>query len=166
MRSRDITLIALLSATLTVGKLALSSIPNIEVVTFLVIVYTLEFGIRRSLMTTAVFVTTEILIYGFGTWLLGYYLMWPSLVLMTWFLRNRFKNEYHWAFLSGFYGLSFGLFFALTESVFYGFAYGLAYWIRGIPFDLVHGASNFIVMVILYQPIRSRLGLILKRWNI
>ncbi|NLB20538.1 MAG: hypothetical protein GX829_06885, partial [Clostridium sp.] len=56
------------------------------------------------------------------------------------------------------FGLSFGLLFAIFESFFFGFAYGLAYWLRGIPFDLVHGGSNFVLAIFLYAPMYSLLS--------
>ena len=44
----------LLSASITAGKLALSFIPNIEIVTLLFIVYTVSFGLKRSLLASVV----------------------------------------------------------------------------------------------------------------
>lgn len=153
MRAKDITLIAILSASLTAGKLVLSVVPNVEVVTFLLITYTVLFGFKRAFMTSLIFVTTEILIYGFGTWILGYYIIWPMLVLLTAILSKTLKSEYGYAALAAFYGFSFGLFFALFESVFYGLSYAIPYWISGIPFDIVHGVSNFIIVIVLFKPL-------------
>lgn len=153
MRASDITLIAILSASLTAGKLVLSVVPNIEVVTFLLITYTVLFGFKRAIMTSLVFVTTEILIYGFGTWILGYYIIWPMLVLLTAILSKTVKSEYSYAVLAAIYGFTFGLFFALFESIFYGLSYAIPYWISGIPFDIIHGVSNFIIVLVLFKPL-------------
>ena len=158
MRAKDITLIAILSASLTAGKFVLSVVPNVEIVTFLMILYTVLFGYKRTLMVVAVFVTTEILIYGFGTWLLGYYILWPTLVILTHIISRTLKSEYGYAILSAIYGFTFGLFFALFESLFYGISYAIPYWISGIPFDIVHGTSNFIIMLVLYKPMVKTIG--------
>ena len=83
MKIRDVALIGILSATITAGKLVLSFVPNVEIVTLLFIVYTVVFGVRKSFLASVVFSTTEILIYGFSTWLLGYYLVWPLLIIVT-----------------------------------------------------------------------------------
>ncbi len=154
---QDIALISLLSATITAGKLALAFIPNVEIVTLLFIVYTVAFGFKKTLLASLVFSTTEILIYGFNTWLLGYYLIWPLLIFLTALVKKKFSSEYIFATLAGLFGLFFGLFFALVESVFYGYLYGLSYWLRGIPFDIVHGASNFIVALLLFKPLKNLL---------
>ena len=155
MRTKDIVQISLLSASLTAGKLALSFIPNVEIVSFLFIMYTIHFGFKKAGLASVLFVTTEMLIYGFGTWIMVYYVIWFLLVLVTAILKNRIQGEVGWAIFSAAFGLSFGLLFAFSESFFYGIAYGIQYWIRGIPFDALHMVSNYIVMIILYKPISA-----------
>lgn len=157
MKVKDIVLIAILSASLTAGKLALSFIPNVEIVTLLFIVYTSVFGLKKSLFISLIFSTTEILLYGFSTWLLGYYLIWPLLIILTSILNKFIKSEYGYASLAALFGYLFGFFFAIIESIFYGLAYGLTYWINGIPFDLIHGTANFIIVLILYKKMTNLL---------
>lgn len=155
MNIRSITLIGILSASLTAAKLTLAAVANVELVTFLLMMYTLTIGTRKTMVTALVFVTTEMLIFGFGTWVIGYYVIWLSIVLITGILKKRLKTEYPSAILSMLFGLLFGAAFAINESLFYGFAYGFTYWLRGIPFDLVHAASNFVIMLVLFNPIKK-----------
>ncbi len=157
MRIRDIVLIGLLSAATTAGKLALSFVPNVEIVTLFFILFAVVLGMKRSLFIAVIFITTDILIYGFSTWVLGYYLVWPLLVIIASVLRKKTSSEYAYAALGGLFGLFFGLFFAITESFFYGPAYGLAYWVNGLTFDLVHGVSNFIIVLLMFKPLRNML---------
>lgn len=164
MRAKDIALIGLLSATITAGKLALSFVPNVEIVTLLFIIYTLVFGVKRTLMVSIIFITTEILIYGFSTWLLVYYIIWPVLIIISGILGMKIKTEYGYAFIAGIYGLCFGLFFAIGESFFYGIGYGITYWVRGLPFDILHGFSNFILVVILFNPLKNTLDKQVKKF--
>ena len=159
---REIALIGLMSAALTAGKLALSFLPNVEIVTLLFMVYTAVLGPRRALAASFVFSTTEILLYGFATWLLGYYLYWPLLILITYLLQSTIDSEYGFALLGGLAGLTFGAFFALIESLFYGYVYGFSYWLRGLPFDVIHGVANFIIVLLLYRPLKNLLD---KQWQ-
>lgn len=158
MKARDVVLIGILSASITAGKLALSFIPNVEIVTMLFIVYTVVFGYKRTLLVSLVFVTTEIFIYGFATWLLGYYFIWPLLIVIAEVISRKFKSEYAYAILGAIFGYAFGIFFAVIESFFYGIAYGWAYWLRGLLFDLLHGTSNFIIILLLFNPLKNLLG--------
>ena len=165
MKARDIAIIGLLSASITTGKLVLSFIPNVEIVSLLFIVYTIIFGIKRSIIISIIFSTTEIFIYGFSTWLLGYYLVWPMLIIIIHFAEKIIKTEYGYATIAGLFGFFFGAFFAIAESFFYGYAYGLTYWVRGIPFDILHGVSNFIIVLILFNPTIKAMTYVYKGLN-
>jgi len=149
----DIVLIPMLSATLTSGKMALSFLPNIEIVTLLFMVYTCVFGTRKTLIISIIFSTTEIFFYGVQTWLLVYYIIWPLLIFLSSLLFKTTESEWAFSIFGLIFGLSFGFVFAVFESFFYGLSYGIVYWTRGIPFDLIHGASNFIVILLLYKPL-------------
>jgi energy-coupling factor transport system substrate-specific component len=39
---------------------------------------------------------------------------------------------------------------------------GFAYWIAGIPFDVIHGISNFIIMTALYIPVSNILERVVR----
>lgn len=158
MKAKDIALIGLLSASITAGKLALSFIPNVEIVTLLFIVYTIVFGFKKSIFVSIVFTTTEILIYGISTWITVYYFIWFLLVAITALMKGKIKSEYGYAALGAIFGYAFGIFFAIFESFFYGAAYGWVYWLRGIPFDIIHGTSNFIIILVLFKPLNKVLG--------
>ncbi len=166
MKVQDLVLISILSASITAGKLALSFLPNVEVVSLLFILYTVTLGVKKTWLISVIFATTEIFLYGFSTWVLGYYVVWPILILATGALKGKVKSEYGFAMISGIFGLSFGFFFALFESLFYGIAYGMAYWARGIPLDILHGASNYIIAIILINPLLKVFKSQLKQYYI
>lgn len=152
--SRELIVLSFLSVLITVGKLSLASIPNVEVVSFLFIVYTVVLGWKRSLLISIIFSTTEILIWGFGLWTFGYYLFWPLLVGIAAMLKTRVNTAFGWAIVSGLFGLSFGLLFAIYTAPLTGVPV-LAYWMSGIMFDVVHMVGNFTVMIILFKPVKS-----------
>ena len=166
MKAHDLTLVSILAASLTAGKMVLSVIPNVEIVTFLLMSFTVLFGLKRAIMASIVFVTIEVFIYGFGTWILGYYIIWPALIVLTYFLSRKTRSEYAFAALASAFGFGFGLFFALFESIFYGIGYAIPYWLSGIPFDIVHGVSNFIIVLILFKPITQSVEKIKTRLHV
>lgn len=165
MNIRDIVLIGLFSGIVTVGKLALSFIPNVEIVTLLFIIYTLSLGLKRSILISIVFVTTEIFLYGFSTWILGYYILWPMLIMITSIISRKLNSEYVYAAIAGIFGITFGVYFSIIESIFYGWAYGLAYWVRGIPWDIIHGGANYIVTLTLLKPLTNILSIQMERFK-
>lgn len=108
LKAKDIAVIGLLSASITIGKLALSLVPNVEIVSLLFIVYTIVFGVKHSIIISIIFSTTEIFIYGLSTWLLGYYFIWPMLIFITHIVKKTVKDEYGYATIAGLFGLFWG----------------------------------------------------------
>lgn len=91
---KDIVLIAMLTATLTGGKFALAFLPNIEIVTLLIITYAYVFNLKTSLTATLIFVVLEGFLYGFNTWLIVYIVYWPLLSFATYLLTKLIKPNF------------------------------------------------------------------------
>ena len=53
----------------------------------------------------------------------------------------------------GFFGLFFGLFCSIPYYFIGGPKVGFAWWIAGIPYDLVHCVANFVISVVLFKPL-------------
>ena len=65
LTARDITIMALMVAIIEVSKVALAQIPNVELTSFWIIMFTLYFG-PRIFYVIPVFILIEGLMYGFG----------------------------------------------------------------------------------------------------
>ena len=65
MSARKVVLAGLLGALLVASKEALSAVPGVELVTTLIILYTLELPALAP-WAVAVFVVLQFLLYGFG----------------------------------------------------------------------------------------------------
>jgi energy-coupling factor transport system substrate-specific component len=151
--THHIVLIGLLSALLLVMQVALAPLPNVELVSFLILIYALTLPLSTTLLIALVFVTLQMLVWGMGDWVIGYYWIWPFWVIILYILKPLVKeNEYAWAFISGFWGFAFGILFAINHGVLYGFHYSFIYWTKGISFDIIHAISNYIVILLLLKP--------------
>lgn len=67
-----------------------------------------------------------------------------------------------WAVISGTFGLFFGMLCAIPYLVTGGPAMAAAYWISGIPFDIIHCVSNFFICLILWKPLTKITSAFLK----
>jgi len=141
-------------------KEALSSLPNIEVVTLLFIVFTIYFR-RRMYLVSVCFVLLEILIYGLHVWVIMYLYMWPVLITIV-ILTRKFASTIFYSIISGLFGLLFGAGCALVYIFTRGPGAALAWWIAGIPFDIVHCISNFIICLVLYKPLCLLMNRVVK----
>ena len=150
--TRDITIMALAVAIIEVSKVALAQIPNVELTSFWVIMFTLYFG-PRIFYVIPVFILIEGVMYGFGLWWIMYLYAWPLLAIVALLLR-KMNSAWDWSFVSGLFGLLFGLLCAIPYIFTSGFAGAIAWWIGGIPWDLVHGIANFAIMLVLYKPMK------------
>ena len=151
--AKDITLMALMVAIIEVCKVTLASIPNIELTSFWLIMFTLYFG-KRIFYVIPAFILIESVMYPFGLWVIMYLYAWPLLAITVLLLRKR-NNIWDMAMISGIFGLLFGFLCAIPYLFVSGFAGAFTYWIAGIPFDLIHGIGNFVIMLVLYYPIRT-----------
>lgn len=156
---KDIALIGMMVAVIEVCKALMAHIPNIELTTFWIIMFSLYLG-KRIYYAIPVFILIEGAIYGFGLWWIMYLYLWPSLAILT-RLFKKSDSALTFSIFSGLYGLLFGLFgsipYIFIGSMDGGLMNGLkvafAWWVAGIPWDLVHGIGNFIIMLVLFHPI-------------
>ncbi len=86
--ARAVALVGIMAATLECGKLVLSFLPNIEVVTLLTALYGYVFG-WYGVIATVVFVFLEPLIYGFGSWIITYIVYWPLVAVVFMLLGQK-----------------------------------------------------------------------------
>lgn len=149
---KELVFISVLAGILVISKEILAFLPNIELVSFLVIVYTHSLGCARTVMICTIFSFVEILLYGIGPWTPMYFMVWPLLSLVTHLVKKQCSTEFRLALLSGTFGLAFGLLMSIPY-FFIGFEAGLAYFLKGIPFDLIHGIGNYLVMLVLFPTV-------------
>lgn len=158
---RDIALIGMMIAILEVCKRMLDFLPNIELITFWIIMFTLFLG-KKAIYGVLGFVLIEGMIFGFHVWWIMYLYLWPSLVLVALIFRKN-ESVILWAVISGIFGLLFGLagsipyiFIGAVDGGISGGLYmAFTWWIAGIPWDLIHGIVNFVIMLVLYKPVRA-----------
>ncbi len=163
---KDITLIGMMVAVIEVCKVSLAWAPNIELTTFWLIMFTLFFG-KKIAFVVPVFILIEGTMYGIHLWWIMYLYAWPLLVLVTWIFRKQ-ESVWFWCILSSVFGLSFGFLcsfpYVAIGAVDGGFINGLyagfTWWVAGIPWDIVHGVANFVLMLVLYSPVKSIMKLV------
>ena len=159
--AKDIAIISLMVAIIEVSKFAFASLPNIELTSFWIIIFTLYFH-KRIFIVIPVFILFEFIVYGFGTWWIMYLYAWPLLAGIT-MIFHKVNSSVYWAIVSGVFGLLFGLLCSIPYivigsadgNIVSGLSMAFAWWVAGIPFDIIHGVANFFIMLILYHPIMS-----------
>ena len=155
--AKAIALVGITAATLECAKLALSALPNIEVVTLLIALYGYVFG-WYGVLSAVVFVSIEPIIYGFGTWVVSYYIYWP-LVAFTFMLLGKIRLKNRWLLTLS--ALILTLFFGVLSSLvdvgllsgnFDNFIYRFGvYYARGIVFYAIQLACNAVLFPLAFN---------------
>lgn len=161
LTTKEITLIGIMVALIEACKIAIAWIPNVELTSFWLIMFTLYFG-RKVIYVVPVFIILEGFVYGINLWWIMYLYAWPLLCVLTALLR-KIESAWNLAVLSGIFGLSFGLMCSVPYIILgsmdggiqNGIHAGFTWWVAGIPWDIVHGISNFLIMLVLYRPIKE-----------
>ncbi len=134
-----------------VSQVIMSSLPNIEIVTLLIILTTRKFGFK-ALYSVYVFVMCEILTYGISMWVINYLYVWAILCIVICFVR-KFDNNILFGLIAAIYGLLFGALCSLPYFITGGLSMGISYIISGFWYDVLHCVGNLILTVLLYPPL-------------
>lgn len=154
-KARNLAWMGVLTALLFTGQVVMSFLPNLEIVSLLIILYTIFFGKKVFWMIYG-FVFLEGFLYGFGMWWFQYLYIWSILAMVVLLLRNN-TSALFWSIISGFFGLSFGALCTLPYLFTGGPAAAFSYWVSGLGFDLTHCIGNVVLCLVLFKPLYALL---------
>lgn len=148
---RTYLLLALLGALMFVVQIALAVLPNVELVSVLIMVTATVFG-WKSLISVYIFVVLELLFHGIGIWNIMYLYVWAVLVILV-MLTRRFATPQINAIIAAFFGLFFGTLCSVPYFLTTGIGGGIGWIISGIPYDIIHCVANFILVYFAFTPL-------------
>ena len=157
----DIATCAMMSAMLTTGKLALSWVANVEVVSVLIVLFALSLGLRRTLIAVNCFILTEVMLYPAHIWIPCYFIHFNSFAVIMYLVakpieKSRLKKVMSVllgvlaAFLTFLFGILTTSFEVLIGNSIYSFwkAFGIRY-AAGTWYFVTHITCNFLTVSIL-----------------
>ena len=152
----DVALVGLMVAVIEVFKFVMMGLPNIELTSFWLTLFSRNFG-KKVYFVVPVFVLIEGIIFGFNLWWISYLYVWPLLVFVTRILKKN-DSAIIWASVSAVFGLAFGALCAIPYAftgtdLQSGLTIAFNWWIAGIPWDIAHCGGNFVLMMLLYKPL-------------
>ncbi|MHC5216253.1 ECF transporter S component [Enterococcus sp. LJL128] len=156
---REIAYLSLVIAACVVGRLVFQPLPNVQPMTAIFLIITIQLGLSRGMIVALLSVLITNFYLGMGIWtfsqLLSYFFI--LLIVMVLSRFKEFRNSYFlqslFSFLAGFL---YGLIISFIDVQVYGMPAFLPYYLQGIPFDFMHGIGNLIFYLIL-APVFIRL---------
>lgn len=144
---KELTNLSILGSLMFLGQYIFQFIPNIEVVSLFIIIFSLIYG-KKIFYSIMLFELLMCFSYGFGIWILGYIVIWPMLAIITIVLKKYLiGNYFRLSLFSGSFGFLFGGCYAIFYIFVGGFSLAFTYWISGIIFDIIHMLGNYFIML-------------------
>lgn len=158
--AKEIAYASVLSAVLIAGKFALSFLPNVEMVSAIIILATIYFGIKISLPAVFVFCIIDAFIYGFYPAVLIQYLFhFPLLCVITYLFSKKTTEILPFVLLSFAFSILFW-FETPILNVIFKFSLFLPTLISGIPFFVAQTISSIAFLIALYKPFQ-----VIGKWS-
>lgn len=143
----ELVLFSALTALLFLLDIVLEVAMNVELVSMLVATYTLVFR-KKALIILYLYVALYLILFGFGVYNLAYLyiwlVLWGAFMLLPTKGHRAFRTVLY-ALVSALFGFAFGALYMPAWAVAFSLdAKGiLAWWIAGVPADIIHAAGNF-----------------------
>lgn len=144
-----ISILAILTALAYVGRILLQFIPNVQPVTAILIIIALTLGMTDGLIVATASIFLSNLMLGMGPWTFAQIMSFAAIILLTVLLMKWFypaKNKW-WHVIFSVYafitGILYGFIISFISVKLLGINNFWAYYVAGVPFDLMHGMGNF-----------------------
>lgn len=159
---REMAVFGMLGAIMFLSKLLMELLPNIHLLGALAVAYTVVYR-KKALYPIYVYVFLNGIFSGFAAWWVAYLYVWAILWGMVMLLpRDLPKKAQPVVYMSvcAAHGFLFGTLCAPAQALLFGLNWEgtLAWIVAGLPFDLIHGVSNFICGTLIV-PVASTLRL-------
>ena len=155
---RETAVFSMLGAMMYASKMIMEVVPNVHLLGLFVVAFTVVYR-KKALYPIYVFVFITGLMNGFATWWLPYLYLWTVLWGMTMLLPKGIPEKWKplvYMVVCALHGYLYGTLYAPAQALLYGLDFkGMLTWIgAGLPFDLVHGTSNFLCGMLIYPMVK------------
>lgn len=145
---KEIALFGVLGALMYASKFLMEALPNIHLLGTFIVAITVVYR-KKALYPIYVYVLLNGLFAGFATWWIPYLyiwtILWGAVMLLPKNIPNKFRPIVYMT-VCALHGFLFGTLYAPAQALLFGLSFnGMIAWIiAGLPFDAIHGISNFI----------------------
>lgn len=157
---REIAVFSMLGAVMYSSKIIMEFAPNIHLLGVFTISYTIVYR-KKALYPIYTYVLLNGIFSGFATWWIPYLYIWTVLWGVVMIIPKNVPKKVRpiiYMIVCAFHGFLFGTLYAPAQAILFGLDFdGMIAWIiTGLPYDFIHGLSNFFCGVLIV-PIASAL---------
>lgn len=148
LSAKEIAVFGMFGALMYASKLIMEVAPNVHLLGVFTIALTVVYR-KKALYPIYTYVFLNGLFAGFATWWIPYLYLWTLLWGATMLLPQNMPKKVApvvYMLVCAAHGFLFGTLYAPAQALLFGLDFqGMIAWIiAGLPWDMVHGISNFI----------------------
>lgn len=156
---REITAFGMLGGLMYASKLVLDVLPNIHLLGMFTIAFTLVYR-KKALYPIYTYVLILGIFSGFSAWWVPHLYLWTILWAVTMMLPRNLPPKAApivYMIVCSAHGFLYGVLYAPAQAILFGLDWkGTIAWIAaGLPFDLIHGVSNFFCAILVIPVTRA-----------
>lgn len=142
-----------------VSKIIMEIAPNVHLLGVFTIAYTVVYR-KKALYPIYIYVLLNGIFSGFAGWWIPYLylwtILWGAVMLLPPNIPKRIRPVVYMV-LCALHGFLFGTLYAPVHAILYGLSFeGMLAWIAaGLPWDLIHGVSNFFCGILVVPVIAA-----------
>ncbi len=160
----EMTLFAMFGTMMFISKIVMEFLPNMHLLAMFVVLLTVVYR-SKALIPIYIYVFLNGIYSGFNMWWVPYLYIWTVLWAVVMILPKNMSKKVQiivFPVLCMMHGLLYGTLYAPAQAVMFSlnFEQTVTWIVAGLPFDLIHGASNLLVGMLIYP-----LSLLLKKLN-
>lgn len=149
---------AMLGALMYASKMIMEVAPNVHLLGVFTIAFTVVYR-KKALYPIYTYVLLNGIFCGFATWWIPYLYLWAVLWGAAMLLPKRIPEKLRplvYMLLCAAHGFLFGTLYAPAQALLYGLSFQkmIAWIISGLPWDFVHGVSNFFCGILIVPIIK------------
>ena len=150
---REMTVFGMLGALMYASKMLMEVAPNIHLLGVFIIAFTVVYG-KKALYPIYTFILITGIFSGFASWWIPYIYIWAVLWGVTMLLPKKMSKKVRpivYMVVNASHGFLYGTLYAPAQAILFGLSFdGMIAWIMaGLPFDMIHGVSNFLCGILI-----------------
>ncbi len=150
---KETVMFGMLGALMYASKTIMEILPNVHLLGVFVIALTVVYR-KKALYPIYTYVFINGFVAGFATWWLPYLYLWTLLWGATMLLPKKLPKKIKpilYMVLCALHGFLFGTLYAPAQALLFGLDFQdmVAWIIAGLPWDFIHGVSNFFCGILI-----------------
>ena len=158
LKLKEAVIFGMLGAVMYASKILMDVFPNIHLIGVFIVAITVVYR-KKALYPIYIYVFLDGLFGGFSSWWVPYLyvwtLLWGAVMLLPENINPKIQPVIY-MLLCGLHGLLFGVLYAPVQALFFNLDFNgtIAWVVAGLPYDLIHAASNFVGGILIIPIIR------------